>query len=109
MHELRSIHLQIEFVVIRKKWFEIELRIKKRVACLYGVIIHDGECWENTREACKTRGVAEWIMTSPRRGGGLLHHEGTSIPKVTGSNPAVARQVFSLPSVAYTRSSITIS
>ena len=36
------IHLQIEFVAIRKKWFEIELRIKKRVACLYGVIMHDG-------------------------------------------------------------------
>ena len=30
----------------------------------------------------------------PEAGGGLLHHEGTSIPKVTGSNPAVARQVF---------------
>jgi hypothetical protein len=33
---------------------------RKRVACVYGVIMHAcEECWENTKEACKTRGVVE--------------------------------------------------
>ena len=37
------------------------LRNRKRVACVYCLIMHAprGECWENTREACKTRGVAD--------------------------------------------------
>jgi hypothetical protein len=32
---------------------------RKRVACVYGVTDACEECWENTREACKTRGVVE--------------------------------------------------
>ena len=35
------------------------LRNRKRAACVsHGDINARGECWENTREACKTQGVA---------------------------------------------------
>ena len=32
--------------------------LKNLVLCRYGVIMHSGECWENTQEACKTLGYA---------------------------------------------------
>ena len=47
-------------------------------------------------------------MNRPDRVAQLGEHL-ASIPKLAGSNLAVARQIFSLPSVAYTQSSIIIS
>ena len=58
--------------------------LKNLVLCRWGVIMHSGECWENTREACKTRGVAECftsfsriLPTFPHRV--LLHLNGTRL------------------------------
>ena len=58
--------------------------LKKLVSCLYGVIMHSGECWENTREACKTLRYASCftsfsriLPTFPHRA--LLHHKGTRL------------------------------
>ena len=40
--------------------------LKKLVSCLYGVIMHSGGCWENTREACKTLGYASRFTSFSR-------------------------------------------
>ena len=58
--------------------------LKKLVSCLYGVIMHSGGRWENTREACKTLDYASCftsfsriLPTFPHRA--LLHHKGTRL------------------------------
>ena len=57
--------------------------LKKLVSCLYGVIICTRwQCWENTREACKTLGYASCFTSFSRilptfLHRALLHHKGT--------------------------------
>ena len=46
---------------------DLYLGNRKRVACSSGVItLAGGECWEKTREARKTRGVAECLFHASR-------------------------------------------